>query len=247
MENYSQRARRVLELAQEEAEELKHDVVGTGHLLLALVKEPGGIGGRVLRDAGLKAPQVRTAIKQRSTAAMHGGRYALSLSDDFQRVITHAVDVMEAHGHHYVGTEHMLLGMLNLPDSTGCAILRDLKLPPEDLRTQMTEILSEPLLTSLMYSQPRAKAVLRIQTEPVSSPEADTDAAAGVEAVDPPFDVAVNLTQALQMLTEAVQKIDAGEARVVVYTAEQDGYRIQMLVELPDDSEEPENGDAAAR
>ena len=64
MERFTQRARRVLSLAQEEAERLRHNYIGTEHLLLGLMREEGGVAGRVLRDLGLEQRRVEELVEE---------------------------------------------------------------------------------------------------------------------------------------------------------------------------------------
>ena len=68
MERFTQRARRVLSLAQEEAERLQHNYIGTEHLLLGLMREEGGVAGRVLRDLGLEQRRVEELVERLTRA-----------------------------------------------------------------------------------------------------------------------------------------------------------------------------------
>ena len=69
MERFTQRARRVLSLAQEEAERLQHNYIGTEHLLLGLIREEGGVAGRVLRELGLEQRRVEELVERMTRAS----------------------------------------------------------------------------------------------------------------------------------------------------------------------------------
>ena len=111
-DRFTKRARRVLTLAQEEAQRLNHNYIGTEHLLLGLVREENGVAVRVLRDLGVDPKQVRERVERtvgRGQRAMYG---KLSLTPRTKRVIELAVDEARRLGHHYIGTEHLLLGLV---------------------------------------------------------------------------------------------------------------------------------------
>src|SRR5690606_23959779 len=108
-ERFTQRARRVLSLAQEEAERLHHTSTGTEHLLLGLMREEGGVAGRVLRDLGLEQRQVEKTVAELTRASERSTTIALDLSPGTKRVLELAVDEARRMGHHYIGTEHLLL------------------------------------------------------------------------------------------------------------------------------------------
>ncbi|MCJ7533583.1 MAG: NDP-hexose 4-ketoreductase, partial [Anaerolineales bacterium] len=108
MKRFTQRARRVLSLAHQEAERMRHNYIGTEHLLLGLIIEDGGVAGRVLRELGLEATRVQEiVIRLTGTGKYTGGK--LDLSPGTQQVLEYAVDEARRMGHHYIGTEHLLL------------------------------------------------------------------------------------------------------------------------------------------
>ena len=75
MERFTQRARRVLSLAHQEAERMRHNYIGTEHLLLGLIREEGGVAGRVLRELGLEADRVQEMVERLCPDPRCGGRY----------------------------------------------------------------------------------------------------------------------------------------------------------------------------
>ena len=111
MERFTQRARRVLSLAHQEAERMRHSYIGTEHLLLGLIREEGGVAGRVLRELGLEADRVQEMVERLTGPGQYrGGK--LDLSPGTQQVLEYAVEEARRMGHHYIGTEHLLLGLV---------------------------------------------------------------------------------------------------------------------------------------
>ena len=98
MERFTQRARRVLSLAQEEAERLQHHQIGTEHLLLGLMREEGGVAGRVLRDLGLDLRRVEELVTRLSTADDRSPHPQLDLSPGTKKVLELARGRSAAHG-----------------------------------------------------------------------------------------------------------------------------------------------------
>jgi len=110
MEKFTQRARRVLSLAHQEAELAHQGLIGTEHLLLGLLEEDGGVAGRVLRELGLETGRVREIIQRVSGEGHYTGGKP-DLGPDTQLVLEFALEEARKMGHHYVGTEHLLLGL----------------------------------------------------------------------------------------------------------------------------------------
>ncbi|MCC6146261.1 MAG: ATP-dependent Clp protease ATP-binding subunit, partial [Anaerolineaceae bacterium] len=139
---FTQRARRVLSLAHQEAERLRQDTINTEHLLLGLVKEEGGIAGRVMRDLGLEAERVNEMVERLSGFGKYpGGR--IDLSPGVQQVLEDAIEEARRIGHHYIGTEHLLLGLIQSTDGKALEVLRKLGVTPEQIRRQTRRVLDE--------------------------------------------------------------------------------------------------------
>ncbi len=142
MERFTQRARRVLSLAHEEAERMHHNYIGTEHLLLGLIREEGGVAGRVLRELGLDPARVKEMVERLSGIGRHaGGR--IELSPGTEQVLQLAIEEARRMGHHYIGTEHLLLGMVRQDEGVGLDVLRRLGVTPEQIRRQTRRILQE--------------------------------------------------------------------------------------------------------
>ena len=142
MERFTQRARRVLSLAHEEAERLHHNYIGTEHLLLGLMREEGGVAGRVLRELGLETARVKEMVERLTGVGRHtSGR--IELAPATEQVLQVAIEEARRMGHHYIGTEHLLLGMVRQGEGVGLEVLRRLGITPEQIRRQTTRILQE--------------------------------------------------------------------------------------------------------
>lgn len=142
MERFTQRARRVLSLAHQEAERMRHNYIGTEHLLLGLIREEGGVAGRVLRELGLEADRVQEIVERMTgTGQYRGGK--LDLSPGTQQVLEYAVDEARRMGHHYIGTEHLLLGLVRHGEGVAIDVLRKLGITAEQIRRQTRRVLQE--------------------------------------------------------------------------------------------------------
>jgi len=142
MERFTQRARRVLSLAHQEAERLRHSYIGTEHLLLGLIQDEGGVAGRVLRELGLEADRVQELIERLTGTGQHrGGK--LDLSPGTQQVLEFAVDEARSMGHHYIGTEHILLGLIRHGEGVAMDVLRKMGVTAEQIRRQTRRVLQE--------------------------------------------------------------------------------------------------------
>ena len=106
-DKFTERARKVLQLAQEEAQRFNHNYIGTEHLLLGLVREGDGVAARVLNNMGVQLPKVRSAVEfiiGRGEGAVIGD---IGLTPRAKKVLELAVDEGRRLNHHYIGTEHL--------------------------------------------------------------------------------------------------------------------------------------------
>jgi ATP-dependent Clp protease ATP-binding subunit ClpC len=142
-DRFTKRARRVLTHAQEEARLLNHRYIGTEHILLGLVTEEGGVAMRVLQELGVSAEQVRTAIERTVGKGTHPTFSQPTLTPRTKRVIEVSVDEARILGHHYIGTEHLLLGLVREGEGVAVDVLRRLGAPPDKIREQVTRLLHE--------------------------------------------------------------------------------------------------------
>ncbi len=142
MERFTARARRVLSLAHEEAERLNQERVGTEHLLLALIQEDGGVASRVLHDLGLEEDRIKEII-ERLTDKSGVKPTQIELGADTQQVFEGAIEEARRMGHHYIGTEHLLLGLVNANNGLSVDVLKKLGVTAEQIRRQTRRVLQE--------------------------------------------------------------------------------------------------------
>ncbi len=194
MERFTPRARRVLSLAQEEAERLQHNYIGTEHMLLGLLREEGGVAGRVLSDLGLEQQRVEELIEELTRATVRPTATTAELSPGTKRVIELAVDEARRMGHHAIGTEHLLLGLVRQSDGVAIDVLKRLGLSPAEVRRQTRRVLQERPIQPEVSPQPSPSAPSKpvressltdeIKTEPKQSSQGDdVDAVAMLEKV----------------------------------------------------------------
>jgi ATP-dependent Clp protease ATP-binding subunit ClpA len=140
-ERFTDRARRVVVLAQEEARRLQHNYIGTEHILLALIREQDGIAARALDRFGLNLNEVRDEVKERvgtGTAALKGH---IPFTPRAKKVLELALGEALRLGHNYIGTEHILLGVIREGDGVGAQILKEHSADLQPVRDTVIELL----------------------------------------------------------------------------------------------------------
>jgi ATP-dependent Clp protease ATP-binding subunit ClpC len=144
-DKFTERARRVLTLAQEEAHRFNHNYIGTEHLLLGLVREGDGVAAKVLANLGVELNKVRSAVE---FIIGRGDRTVLGeigLTPRAKKVIELAVDEARRLNHHYIGTEHLLLGLVREGEGIAAGVLESLGVNLERVRAETTRILSQSM------------------------------------------------------------------------------------------------------
>jgi len=142
MERFTQRARRVLSLAHQEAERARSRFIGPEHLLLGLLDEEGGVAGRVLRELGMSPDRIREAVNRVSSVSPDFDPNSVELASQTQQVLEFAVEEARRLGHHYIGTEHILLGLVRV-EGTAIDVLRRLGVNEDQIRRQTRRVLNE--------------------------------------------------------------------------------------------------------
>ncbi len=135
---FTERAQTALRLAQEASAELGHGYVGSEHLLLGLVREGRGVAATVLRGAGLDAETVRDGIARLVGVGAPGGLPSQGLTPRCKKIIELALNEAARLGHHYVGTEHLLLGILREGDGVAVRVLAGAGTEPRKLYSDVT-------------------------------------------------------------------------------------------------------------
>jgi ATP-dependent Clp protease ATP-binding subunit ClpA len=142
-DKFTERARKVLSLAQEEAQRFQHNYIGTEHLLLGLVREGEGVAAKVLTNLGVQLSTVRNAVE---FIIGRGDRIVLGeigLTPRAKKVIELAVDEARRLNHHYIGTEHLLLGLVREGEGIAAGVLESLGVNLEKVRGQTIMVLSQ--------------------------------------------------------------------------------------------------------
>ena len=142
-DKFTERARRVLALAQEEAQRFNHNYIGTEHLLLGLIREGEGVAAKVLANLGVDLNRVRSAVEHiigRGDRPVVG---EVGLTPRSKKVIELAVNEARRLNHHYIGTEHLLLGLIREGEGIAAGVLESLGINLERVRTQTIQVLSQ--------------------------------------------------------------------------------------------------------
>ncbi|MBI4297128.1 MAG: ATP-dependent Clp protease ATP-binding subunit [Chloroflexi bacterium] len=144
-EKFTERARKVLSLAQEEAQRLNNNYIGTEHILLGLVREGEGVAARVLGNMGVDLDKVRSAVEFIIGRGERAPTGEIGLTPRAKKTIELAVDEARRLGHHYIGTEHLLLGLLREGEGVAAGVLESLGVNLEKVRSEVHRVLSQSL------------------------------------------------------------------------------------------------------
>ena len=142
-ERFTDRARRVLVLAQEEARLLNHSFIGTEHILLGLIHEEHGVAARALAELDISLVAARAKVEE--VIGLSGGADFVSppFTPRAKKVMELALREAMQLGHNYIGTEHLLLGLVREGEGVAAQVLVSLGAPPARVRQQVIRILSE--------------------------------------------------------------------------------------------------------
>ena len=147
-EKFSERARRVLSLAQEEAQRFNHNYIGTEHILLGLVRETEGVAARVLSGLGVELTKVRSAVEFIIGRGEKPTQGEIGLTPRAKKVVELAVDEARRMNHTYIGTEHLLIGLLREGEGVAAGVLESLGVTLDKVRGETHRILSNSTTTS---------------------------------------------------------------------------------------------------
>ncbi len=141
-ERFTDRARKVMALANQEAQRFNHEYIGTEHILLGLVKEGSGVGANVLKNLDVDIKKLRLEIEKLVKSGpdmVTMGK--LPQTPKAKKVIEYAIEEARALNHNYVGTEHILLGLLRETEGIAAQVLMNLSLKLEDVRQEVLNLL----------------------------------------------------------------------------------------------------------
>ncbi len=143
LDRFTKHARQVLQIAQEEAQRLSHNYVGTEHLLLGLVKEENGLAAKILRELGATQSEVIREVERMAPRNPRQPFGRPTLTPRTKRVVEIAVEEARQLGHSYIGTEHLLLGLVREAEGIAAEVLRNLGASPDKVRQQATKMILE--------------------------------------------------------------------------------------------------------
>ncbi len=141
-ERFTDRARKVMALANQEAQRFNHEYIGTEHILLGLIKEGSGVGATVLKNLDVDIKKLRIEIEKHvpnGPDMVTMGK--LPQTPRAKKVIEYAIEEARALNHNYVGTEHILLGLLRESEGIAAQVLMDIDLKLEDIRQEVLNLL----------------------------------------------------------------------------------------------------------
>ena len=147
-EKFSERARRVLSLAQEEAQRFNHNYIGTEHILLGLVRETDGVAAKVLANLGVELNKVRAAVEFIIGRGERSAPGEIGLTPRAKKVIELAVDEARRLSHHYIGTEHLLIGLMREGEGVAAGVLESLGVNLDKVRGETSRILTQTVQTT---------------------------------------------------------------------------------------------------
>lgn len=141
-DRFTDRARKVMSFARQEAERFNHDYIGTEHILLGLVKEGSGVAANVLENLDVDLEKVRLEVEKLVKPAPDVVTIGqLPFTPRAKKVLEFAIDEARALDHNYVGTEHLLLGLLREQEGLAAQVLMNLGLKLDDVRSEVMEFL----------------------------------------------------------------------------------------------------------
>ena len=193
-EKFSERARRVLSLAQEEAQRFNHNYIGTEHILLGLVRETDGVAARVLSSLNVELSKVRSAVEFIIGRGERPSPGDIGLTPRAKKVEL-AVDEARRLSHHYIGTEHLLIGIMREGEGVAAGVLESLGVSLDKVRAETTRILNQSV------SQGKSQSKSSTRTPTLDQLGIDLTSSARAEKLDPVIGRSKEIARVLQILS----------------------------------------------
>ncbi len=246
-ERFTDRARKVMQLANQEAQRFNHEYIGTEHILLGLVKEGSGVAANVLKNLDVDLRKIRIEVEkivQTGPDMVTMGK--LPQTPRAKKVIEYAMDEARNLNHNYVGTEHLLLGLLREQEGVAAQVLMNLGMKLEDVRDEVLNLLGHGMESAEPGSEERggsgggaaagAKGASRSKTPALDSFGRDLTELAKQKKLDPVIGREREIERVIQILCRRQKNnpVLLGEAGVGK-TAIVEGFA-QMVVDgaVPD-------------
>jgi hypothetical protein len=161
-ERFTDRARKVMQLANQEAQRFNHEYIGTEHILLGIIKEGSGVAAHVLKSLNIDPGTIRQEVEQIAQPAperVTTGK--LPQTSGAKKVIEYSIEEARNLNHNYVGSEHLLLGLLREQEGLAAQVLVNLGLTLQDVRTEVVQVLGQPMLGQPIDAKPLPRHRLR--------------------------------------------------------------------------------------
>ncbi|RLT23952.1 MAG: ATP-dependent Clp protease ATP-binding subunit [Chloroflexi bacterium] len=195
-DRFTDRARKVLTLAQDEAQRFNHNYIGTEHLLLGLVREGEGVAAKVLENLSVELAKVRQAVEfiiGRGERPVVGD---IGLTPRAKKVIELAIDEARRLGHNYIGTEHLLLGLVREEGGIASGVLESLGVSLEKVRHEVVRVLSQSSTPSAPQQERRGSS----RTPTLDALGVDLTEAARAGRLDPVIGREKEIERVIQIL-----------------------------------------------
>jgi ATP-dependent Clp protease ATP-binding subunit ClpC len=217
-ERFTDRARKVMALANQEAQRFNHEYIGTEHILLGLVKEGSGVGATVLKNLDIDLRKVRLEVEKLVKSGpdmVTMGK--LPQTPRAKKVIEYAIEEARNLGHNYVGTEHLLLGLLREKDGVAAQVLMNLGLKLEEVREEVLNLLGAGVESEGTTSgEPKGEGKAKSKTPALDSFGRDLTELAREGSLDPVIGRANEIERVVQILCRRTKNnpVLLGEAGV---------------------------------
>ncbi len=198
-EKFSQRAETAIEKARLSARDLCHSSVGTEHLLLGILTESEGLGARILLRRGLQPERLRQAVREMDGAGFPGGP-VLGLTEHARKPVETAAAEAEQLRQGFIGTEHLLLGILRQPDCGGARILRGQGADLNDIYTDIAAIFGHPVSGGRAQTG-ALRTARRVETRVLDQYSRDLTALAAEGGLDPVVSRGEEIRRTVQILS----------------------------------------------
>ncbi|MCK4961360.1 MAG: NDP-hexose 4-ketoreductase, partial [Anaerolineales bacterium] len=212
---FTERARKVIILAKEEAKRFNHDYIGTEHILLGLIREGEGVASAVLQNMGLSLDKIRLEIEklvQPGPATVVSGD--IPFTPRAKRVVELSMEEARGLGHNYIGTEHLLLGLLREGEGMAAQVLLGLGLDLDKVRNEVLELLGQGIPGQQAQAGPGTK--VKSKTPALDAFGRDLTALAREDKLDPVVGRTNEIERVIQILSRRTKNnpVLLGEAGV---------------------------------
>jgi ATP-dependent Clp protease ATP-binding subunit ClpC len=194
-DKFTERARRVLTLAQEEAQRFNHNYIGTEHLLLGLISENDGVASQVFTNLKIDINKVRSAIEFIIGRGERPNANEIGLTPRAKKVIELAVDEARRLGHSYIGTEHLLLGLVREGEGIASGVLESLGVNLDNVRVELSNLIDKKSPNESKRTQKKVK------TPTLDQLGIDLTKAAQNQELDPVIGRESEIERAIQILS----------------------------------------------